>query len=489
MLRSLLCTLFLMLAFIFSKGQTLIKIGNGTFGNGAASYPCPIQDAYEGMRAQYLYKASELASAGMTAGTISAISFQVLSLNSTGTSDQMIIKVGSTAFTSLNNTSWISGTQTVWGPTSYQAISGTNTFNFSTVFYWNGSDNIVVEICDGLPGNITSSTASNFNPSIVLTTGLSFNGSHTYFADNRGSMCGLTDVLNNFANTNRPDITFLFSATPVNLLKVATFVDRNTNLVQDVNEPDYSNIRYTTIKPGLDTIVTISSNGKANVVLDTGTYQTKAQGNLSFYNITPLNHTTSNSTYNNIDVVTFALQPIPGKRDISVLFFPTTALRPGFADEYRLLYLNKGTDTVPAGYVEFIKEPRMNFASASILPTQVSGDTLRWNYINLKPEDTVLIKIFFSVNPPPSVVGGNVLCVSGSIFPLNGDLVPADNKFRYCQFATSAFDPNDKKEAHAGKLSLKFSIRLTNTGRSDLGFWNDSFRLLVDGVLEGLLMR
>lgn len=33
-----------------------------------------------------------------------------------------------------------------------------------------------------------------------------------------------------------------------------------------------------------------------------------------------------------------------------------------------------------------------------------------------------------------------------------------------------------------GKLSLKFSIRLTNLGRSDLGFGNDSFRLQVDGV-------
>ena len=34
----------------------------------------------------------------------------------------------------------------------------------------------------------------------------------------------------------------------------------------------------------------------------------------------------------------------------------------------------------------------------------------------------------------------------------------------------------------SGKLGLKFSIRLTNTGRTDLGFWNDSFRLQVDGV-------
>ncbi len=33
-----------------------------------------------------------------------------------------------------------------------------------------------------------------------------------------------------------------------------------------------------------------------------------------------------------------------------------------------------------------------------------------------------------------------------------------------------------------GKLALKFSIRLTNQGRSDLGFWSDSFRLQVDGV-------
>jgi hypothetical protein len=35
---------------------------------------------------------------------------------------------------------------------------------------------------------------------------------------------------------------------------------------------------------------------------------------------------------------------------------------------------------------------------------------------------------------------------------------------------------------NTGKLTLKFSIRLTNTGRLDLGFWSDSFRLVMDGV-------
>jgi len=35
---------------------------------------------------------------------------------------------------------------------------------------------------------------------------------------------------------------------------------------------------------------------------------------------------------------------------------------------------------------------------------------------------------------------------------------------------------------NTGKLTLKVSIRLTNTGRSDLGFGSDSFRLVIDGV-------
>jgi hypothetical protein len=33
-----------------------------------------------------------------------------------------------------------------------------------------------------------------------------------------------------------------------------------------------------------------------------------------------------------------------------------------------------------------------------------------------------------------------------------------------------------------GELSLKLSIRLTNKGPADLGFWSDSFRLVIDGV-------
>ena len=33
-----------------------------------------------------------------------------------------------------------------------------------------------------------------------------------------------------------------------------------------------------------------------------------------------------------------------------------------------------------------------------------------------------------------------------------------------------------------GKLLFKFTVRLTNDGPSDVGFWNDTFRLVLDGV-------
>ena len=67
-----------------SLAQLDINIGTGTVGNGTTVYPCPLQDFYEGQRAQYLYRASELAAAGMGPGLITAIKFNVISAGTTG---------------------------------------------------------------------------------------------------------------------------------------------------------------------------------------------------------------------------------------------------------------------------------------------------------------------------------------------------------------------------------------------------------------------
>ena len=89
--------LILMLFAAFQlNAQVDISIGNGTTGNPDNTYPCPIQDWFEGSRAQYLYLASELSAAGMGPGTIQSIKFNVLSVNGAGVTDKLVMKIGGT---------------------------------------------------------------------------------------------------------------------------------------------------------------------------------------------------------------------------------------------------------------------------------------------------------------------------------------------------------------------------------------------------------
>lgn len=108
---------FFLLISISVHAQTDFAIGTGTTGNGVSTYPCPLQDNYEGSRMQYLYKASELIAAGMTAGQIVSIKFNVTALNAfTGTIPQYTIKIGQVTTSSLSATTWETTTATVFGP-------------------------------------------------------------------------------------------------------------------------------------------------------------------------------------------------------------------------------------------------------------------------------------------------------------------------------------------------------------------------------------
>ena len=190
------------------NAQIDIPIGTGTTGNGD-TYPCPIQDWYEGGRAQFLFQASELTAAGMAPGTIQSIKFNVINLNGAGITEKMVIKMGGTSVTTLSTSSWdvFSGSTVETDPIDYQPVTGSNVFTFVTPFFWNGVDNILIEICNGDPGNATG-TWYTHNPEIPWTTGLSFNGSHSSVSDNLGSLCNSTGGFNTGTQTTRPDIAF-----------------------------------------------------------------------------------------------------------------------------------------------------------------------------------------------------------------------------------------------------------------------------------------
>jgi len=199
-LGAVLYLLLLLLPAIGLRAQTDITIGLGNGSNSTTSYPCPIQDWYQATRAQYLYRASELTAKGMGPGMINALKFNATSVGSdVDGAENYAIKIVGTTVSSLSDSYYEPVGNNFYGPLNYMPVVGLNSFTIPSGFFWNGTDNILVEVCGG-------AASYTHNPVFPYTTGLAFNGSHTYYQDAGTSLCGTSQV--NSASTTRPDIIF-----------------------------------------------------------------------------------------------------------------------------------------------------------------------------------------------------------------------------------------------------------------------------------------
>lgn len=194
----------LLLSVLRVSAQVDITIGLNSGANATSGYPCPLQDYYEGSRSQYLYLASELIAAGMQPGFINAVKFTVNNVNGTDIIEAYTIRIASTTKATLDANTWEPSGNAVFGPVNYQPVAGVNSFPILPTFFWNGTDNLLVEVCNG-GDDFTS------NPSVRWTTGLSFNGSHTFRSDGLGNLCGTNTTSNTGTMTTRPDIIFNYT--------------------------------------------------------------------------------------------------------------------------------------------------------------------------------------------------------------------------------------------------------------------------------------
>ncbi len=123
---------------------------NGNFTVGVSDATLNFQSMFRSnqtaFRIQHLVTLSELAAAGISgAGFISSMSVNVITKNSTKPYNGFTISMGNTNSTSLTN--FVGGALTQVYSANYTTSFGTNTFNFSTPFYWDGVSNVVVNIC------------------------------------------------------------------------------------------------------------------------------------------------------------------------------------------------------------------------------------------------------------------------------------------------------------------------------------------------------
>jgi uncharacterized repeat protein (TIGR01451 family) len=248
------------------------------------------------------------------------------------------------------------------------------------------------------------------------------------------------------------------------------FYDLNSNDIKDSSEPLFSTGKII-IKGKTDSTITLISGGNFRIGVDTGNYTSSFVPFKNYYTAVPQSHSSYFSGYNNIDTVHFALQPLAGKTDIDISMYALMPPVPGFGSTYMIRYHNAGTDTISNGDIQLVKDSKFNFVSSSPNYTSINGDTIHWNYSNLKPLDTASIVIKLVL--PSGVSIGDTVHSIATINPVTGDLFPADDTASVVQKVVGSYDPNNKSESHAGSVStsevkngdyLTYTIRFQNTG-------------------------
>ncbi len=109
----------------------------------------PFDSRLSAQRGQYLYRASELAAAGISAGNITALQLFIDAKQSSRPFNGFTIRMGQVALNNLvdGGVSVAGGLTQVYSNSSLSTAAGWNNFTFSTPFNWNGTSSIVFEIC------------------------------------------------------------------------------------------------------------------------------------------------------------------------------------------------------------------------------------------------------------------------------------------------------------------------------------------------------
>ena len=96
---------------------------------------------------QILYRAADLTAAGLTAGVLTEISFNIGAKLSRQPYRNFTVSIGCTERTYVTSGGFMKGASVVYGPSSYTTGFGWNTIVFDRSFPWDGTSNIFVEIC------------------------------------------------------------------------------------------------------------------------------------------------------------------------------------------------------------------------------------------------------------------------------------------------------------------------------------------------------
>ena len=175
------------------------QVGFGTNVNSSTTYPAIYSNWYKNARHQILYRASELQAAGIQAGKISSISFNVATINGTTSYPNFTIKMKCTTVQDLSSTTFDNtGLVQVYSTPSANIVTGWNTYSFPTAYEWDGTSNLLIDLCSDLTTNYTNNSSSPYTTTAFTSV--------RYFNSDVTVACMTTSMAN--TSSDRPNIRF-----------------------------------------------------------------------------------------------------------------------------------------------------------------------------------------------------------------------------------------------------------------------------------------
>ncbi len=369
--------------------------------------------------------------------------------------------------------------------------------NQLTTVNFNGLTNLVNALCEhNLFTNLDFSGAPAFNnlgcgynpnlTSINIKNGNLYINTNSYWVDtpNLAFVCAddeelsyVQQVLTQSLNTNAV-INSYCSFTPggnKNTITGTMLFDFNNNGC-DANDLPQPNIRLN-INDGTNSGATFTTNsGNYNFYTQVGSFVlTPDIENPTWFTFSPTTATIPFvNNNNNSTTQNFCIAPVGIHNDVEVVIEPITAARPGFDAVYKLVYKNKGNQTLSGAVGLTFNATVLGFVAATAVPSSQSSGNLQWNFTNLLPFENRSYYITMHVNAPtatPPVNIGDVLPFTATITPVATDETPLDNTITFNQTVVGAFDPNSIVCLEGAAVSpsqigsfLHYGVNFENTG-------------------------
>lgn len=158
-------------------------IGAGTDLTGATSQPTAFCNRWPNYWSQTIYTAAELTAAGLTAGNISSLAYNIATLGDGANNAAFTIKIGTTTDSSFASTTFAATTSftNVYGPATYtHTASGWQQIMFTTPYAWDGVSNIIINVTHN-GADSTNNAQTYYTPTVLNTTlwATSFTGTTT----------------------------------------------------------------------------------------------------------------------------------------------------------------------------------------------------------------------------------------------------------------------------------------------------------------------